>query len=313
MNQNRSNSISIQRFGSFYIQHKENENNYFLRNEEISADDSKKLDELENTIFSLQLITFALDGVERNFQELISSIENHETHLNDLGKENLNALPILDVIKGKLSVSQKIDNFLSSTSVFLCRTDKQLQYMYGKNSLEYKAWDKFRKDLHASSFSYKFIYQLRNYSQHRNLPFSKYLVSGKFEPVSNCLIFNADIIVVRDKLLEDGNELWNAPTKAELKIQPSEFDLLPFITEYLQYMRQLCLEALRFKNVQFVELNNYLDAITSENPVDTIPVIYIGESELENFPPPKAKIIPIEEFKCLLKEFNRLLAICEPE
>ena len=175
------------------------------------------------------------------------------------------------------------------------------------------AWDKLRKDLHASSFSYKFIYQLRNYSQHRNLPFSRYLVSGESEPVSNHMIFKADIIVVRDKLLEDGEDLWNASTKAELKTQPSEFDLLPFITEYLQHMRQLCLEALRFKNVQFVELNNYLGAITSKNPADTIPIIYVGESESENSPPPKAKIIPIEEFKCLLKEFNRLLTIFKPE
>lgn len=233
--------------------------------------------------------------------------------MNNLGRKNLNVLPILDVLEGKLSVSQKITNFLSSASAFLDRTDKQLQRIHNKDSSEYTAWDKLRKDLHASSFSYKFVYKLRNFSQHRDLPFNSYAVIGKRELESNHMIFRADIVMMRDKLLEDGKDFWDSSTKKELINQPPEFDLLPFITKYLQHMRQLCLKAIWIQNIKLVRLNNYLDTITSKNPVDTIPVIYTGESKSEDFPPSKVDFIPIEEFKYLLREFDRLITICEAE
>lgn len=304
-------NIEVKRPGYIYIHHRENKENIVVSNHILSADALKELNKVIGVIFDLQPIIFSLDEVERSFQELINSIKIHELNLNKLGKKKLNVLPILDVLEGKLSISQKITNLLSSASAFLCRTEHQLRCKHGENSEKFKVWKKLTNDIHASSFSYRFMYDLRNFTQHKNFPFNQYGVLGELDPKSNYMIFKVAIIVLRDKFLEADGRNYMKSSREGIQEQPPEFDLLPFITEYLHHLRRLCLETIWFQNVQLVECLKFLEAITSKNPEGVMPVIFIGESRSIDLPPEKFELIPIEELKYILREFDRLINACE--
>lgn len=141
------------------------------------ADVLAELHKTVGVIFKLQPIIFALDMVERNYQEFLDSIENYRSRLEDV-KPGL-PVGISTAMDGFLSASQKVTNFLSSTSAFLAQTEMQLRRIHGKDSPEFNSWDEKRKNLHAQSFSYRFLYELRNFAQHRNIPFSNLNIAGK--------------------------------------------------------------------------------------------------------------------------------------
>ena len=299
------------RSGYIYIQHRENKENIVVSNHILSADALKELEEATNVIFQLQPIVFSLDEVERSYQELITSIKVYQSNLNKLGEKNLNLLPFLDALEGKLSISRKITNFLSSASAFLYRTKHQLQYIHGKNSKEFEAWEELRKKIHATSFSYRFMYELRNFTQHRSFPFNKYGAKGKLDSESKNMTFEIEIMVVRDQFLDTEKKTnYLKYSREDIQKQLPEFDLLPFITEYLHHLRQLCLEPIWFQSMRLSECLTFFEKITSKNPERVIPVIFIGESKSKDFPPDKCELIPIKELKYILHEFDRLINVC---
>lgn len=313
MSQDKSKDIDSRRFGYIYLQHIENKFNYVVNHEVISANILNELNERIRVIFNLEPIITALVGVERNYLELLDSIENHRSLLNKLGAESLNVLPILVAMEGKLSATQKITNFLSSASAFLVQTETQIRRLHGKDSNELMVWNKTRKDLHASSFSYRFMYELRNFTQHDSLPFSTFKVLGTRASESVPMEFTTSITILRDWLLNKGYD-WKK-LKIEIERQPPEFDLLPFVTEYLNNLRQLCLASLKFCDSRLAECGSYLATITKKLklPEGTVPVIFDGESNSEDMPPPRVELIPMTEFKYLFQEYDRLLKVCDSQ
>jgi hypothetical protein len=43
-----------------------------------------------------------------------------------------------------------------------------------------------------------------------------------------------------------------------------------------------------------------------------VPDIYIGESPSKGIPPLRLEVIPTEQFEYLLREYDKLLNMCEP-
>lgn len=265
--------------------------------------------EVISVIFKLQPIIFAFNVIERNYQELTDSIQEHCSQLDN--SLTITAKPISLIMNGKILAIQKISNFLSSTSAFLDQTETQLRRVHGEDSPELNAWDEKRKDLHASTFSYRFLYELRHFSQHRSLPFSSFNIAGRRTSQNAPLLFRAEPLILRDELLKDG---WNwKKLQIEIQQQPPEFELLPLITEYLHCLRQLCLEAVQFQSVRLAECAHYFDTMrrSLEIPTGAVPVIFIGESTSKEIPPSRREAIPMEQFEYLLREYDKLLNTCE--
>lgn len=282
---------------------------FVVHKKNVGADVLVELHEIISVVFNLQPILISLEIIERNHLELIAALEAHQRTLNNLATSNEVSIP--QALEGVILSGQKISNFLSSASAFLAQTDRQLLILHGEDSPELNMWNERRKNLHASYFSYQFLYELRNYVQHRSLPLSNFNISGERSTENAPMIFKTGITILRDKLFDDGYD-WKK-IKKEIQKQHIEFDLLPLTTEYLHCLRQLGLEALKLQNIKLVECARYFEVMrrTLKIPVDAVPVIFVGESINKHEPPSRFEIIPVEQFAYVLKRYNELLNTCE--
>jgi len=292
----------IRRFG-YYIPKTDGTMDIFVHSTVADAETLTELNEIVGVVFKLQPIVFAFDIVERNYAQLLNSFDENLSKLNGLTTANISTSFAMDAL---VSVSQKVTNLLSSTSAFLSHTDRQLQKVYGKESTEWKMWDERRKDLHASSFAYRFLYELRNFAQHRDLPFSNLNFTGERSADDAPMVFKIGALIVRDGLLNDGYD-WKK-LRVEIQQQPAVFDLLPLIAEYLCCLRQLCLEAVKPQFERLVLCHHYFDAVTRtlKIPAGAIPVVFVGESASKGVPPSRIEIIPMEQFRYLLFKLNQI-------
>lgn len=308
MNQDMSATTDVRRFG-YYIP-KLGGTVDFIVHKAASADVLTEFHEICSVISNLQPIIFAFDIVERNFRELVDSIEEHRSQLNNSVTANAGLIPV--DMSGFVLVAQKVSNFLSSAGAFLTQTEIQLGSVHGKESPELKTWNTKRNDQHAACFSYRFLYELRNFSQHRSLPFSSLNIAGERASENAPMHFKTSALISRDGLFGVGYD-WKKSVEAEIRKQPSEFELQPLIAEYLHSLRQLCLEAVKLQGARLAECARYFDAVlrTLKIPMGAVPVIFIGESSSKKIPPSRLEIIPIEQFKYLLREYDKLLNTCE--
>jgi len=293
----------------YYIPKSDGTMDFDVHGKVAGADVLAELHEIISVVFNLQPVIFAFDIVERNYRELLAALDSHRLRLNNLSTPNI--VPMSVIMDGIILAGQKISNFLSSASAFLAQTETQLRSVHGSDSPELNSWNEERKNLHASHFSYRFLYELRNFAQHRSLPLSNFNISGERSSKDAPMVFKTGATILRDGLLADGYD-WKK-IRVEIQHQPTEFDLLPLIAGYLRSLCQLCLEAVKLQNVQLVECARYFDAVrrTLDIPMGAVPVIFIGESKLEEMPPSRFEVIPMEQFSYLLQKYKVLLKACE--
>ena len=308
MNQKKAAAAEIRRFGYYTPQ----SNGTIDSVVNATALDSHALAELHkivSVVFNLQPIIFDFKMLERNYQELIDSIEEYRSQLIKIAQSLV--VPISIVTDGLISASQKVNNLLSSASSFLSHTETNLRRIHGKDSSAYTTWDEKRKNIHAASFSYRFLYELRNFAQHRSIPISRINIAGKRVADVGPIDFKVDLLILRDELLNDGYN-WKK-LQPEIKQQPMEFNLLPLADEYLHGLRQICLDALKLQSNQLTLCGKYFDAWTStmNMPVGAIPVIYTGVSKSpEDVPPSRFDVLPMEQYQYILREYSQLVKAC---
>lgn len=278
----------------------------------VNADVLAEFHENSSVVFNLQPIIFALDVVERNYRELVDATELHQSQLSS--SMVASSRPISVVMDGFVLIVQKISNFLSSTTAFLDQTRTQLSRVHGEDSPELNAWNIKRNNLHASSFSYRFLYQLRNFAQHSSLPFSNLFIGGKRVTDNSTMLFKINAMISRDGLFGPGFT-WEKKIEVEIRKQSAEIELLSFIPEYLRILRKLCMEAVQLHNVQLAVCTDYFEAVrrTLKIPMGAVPVIFVGELNSKGTPPSQFEYIPLEQFEYLLREYNRLLDASHPE
>jgi len=68
------------------------------------------------------------------------------------------------------SLNRRLSNLLSSIRLFLDHSEFAFKRKYGKKSEEVEAFKKYASEKYDSSFSYRFVYKLRNYVQHCGIP-----------------------------------------------------------------------------------------------------------------------------------------------
>lgn len=310
MSQGSAESTEIRRFG-YYVPKPDGTMDIFVHSIVADSDVLAELNEIVGVVFKLQPIVFAFDIVEKNYSEFVNLIKEYELKLSSLNAANIAPVPI--ALDAMISVSQKITNFLSSTSAFFAHTDKQLQKLHGKDSVERNTWDENRKDLHAGSFAFRFLYELRNFAVHRDLPFSSLNFSGERCPEDDSMAIKMGALIAREGLLNDGYD-WKK-LRAQIQQQPATFDLLPLMSEYLVCLRQLCLEAAKPQIGKLILCANYFDVVikTLNIPAGAVPVIFIGESASKGTPPSRHEVIPIEQFKYLACKLGQHRETCESQ
>jgi hypothetical protein len=110
MSQDTSVTTDVRRFG-YYMPQRDGTVDFLVYGRVAGADVLAELHEIIRVVFNLQPIIFAFDVVERNYRELVESVEDHRSRLNNLA--TINAVPISVAVDGIVSAAQKVSNFLS--------------------------------------------------------------------------------------------------------------------------------------------------------------------------------------------------------
>jgi hypothetical protein len=130
-----------------------------------------------------------------------------------------------------IDINRFILNLLSSIRTYLDHTETRLNRNFGKSSEEYKLFETLKSECFDSSFSYGFLYKLRNYSQHCGLP------SGSIRYGDNQNGKYLKIILVRDNLLQDFD--WGTVVRPQLEKQNQEFDIFPLFEEKILLLEKI--------------------------------------------------------------------------
>lgn len=162
--------------------------------------------------------------VELNYKDFKSRIENITKRLAQ-GNLYIEEQEYLH-----LEVNRLILNFLSSVRTYLDHTETRFKREYGANSEEFMLFKSETIKAYDENFEYRFLYKLRNFSQHCGLPAGSLKTSSFIENGIEKHVLKLSLL--RDDLLKNFD--WGNPITKELTNQEELFDLLYLIdTKYI--------------------------------------------------------------------------------
>jgi hypothetical protein len=121
-----------------------------------------------------------------------------------------------------LEVNRLILNLLSSIRTYLNHTETKLKREYGVESDEFKMFKIETSRAYDENFAYRFLYKLRNFSQHCGLPAGSVKLSSFNE--NGLAKYILQLSIQRDDLLSKFD--WGNPITDDLRQQEEFFDIL---------------------------------------------------------------------------------------
>ncbi|MDP1383370.1 hypothetical protein Q8G31_27015 [Priestia megaterium] len=123
------------------------------------------------------------------------------------------------------NVNRMLINYLSSMKMFVDHTEIKFKKHYGAKSDIFKKWKTLTSREYDEHFAYRFLYKLRNYTQHIGFPIDSVSISHVDR--------DKRVIVpyfVRDRLLESSFD-WDGRLKKDLKEQSNDFRIFPLLNK----------------------------------------------------------------------------------
>ncbi|TCZ79389.1 hypothetical protein E0485_05875 [Paenibacillus albiflavus] len=185
-------------------------------------------------------------------------------------------------------------NYLAAFRAFLDHWDTHLKRSYGEESVSYQKFKEGTAVEFDAYFSYRFIYELRNYTLHLDMPLSS--LTGKIDDNDN---ISVEIMVNRDKLLNT----YKWPKKVKLIDMPVEFDINIHILQSFECLKRIQNIALNLGDINKVYNSAiYLDNIKIANTGNcSFGLVEHDGQTKETYKPQKIIPLPIMEASEILK------------
>ncbi|RYH74833.1 hypothetical protein EVU94_07395 [Flavobacteriaceae bacterium 144Ye] len=167
-----------------------------------------------------------------------------------------------------MNANKLILNTLMSFKLFIDNAEVFLKRKYGKDSKEAKGFILLTNNLFDTSFAYRFLNKLRNYSVHLGFPLEVVLFHIDFNSHSpEKSEHSAKLVLNTEKLLKE-KKLFGAKIHNELQNQKGELDLIPLIREISHHI---------------IELQKYIYSLQKEELTDSIENIemFVGNHKTE--------------------------------
>lgn len=265
-----------------------------ILNADFSLDSYRELYRNSKVILDLQPIAILFEAVQINFNELNSSFNIGINFTKNMKPGKGVVFQYLSLMS---DLSVKITNFITSANTFLVNSECNL-----KKTSEHFEWNEYRNNLHKSSFSYRFTYELRNYSQHHSLPISSLNVNQDKTKDKITLLVN----MKRDELLSCGYK-WGK-IKNDIQSCDEVFDLYPHLNKYMKIIEELFSKYIDVKSAKLQETIIYFAKLNStfKFPEKSVPVVFVGEAENDKPVPKHHEMIPFENLDWLLSICNKV-------
>lgn len=129
-------------------------------------------------------------------------------------------------------------NFLSTFRTYLDHTESMLKGKYGKESENTKRFLTLCSEQFDNYFSYRFLYKLRNYTQHCGMPLGSLTINSKaIDNKSKDIINYLAIFFDRDTLLKNYDS-WTV-IKNEIEKLPTKIEITPFVDEVMECISKI--------------------------------------------------------------------------
>ncbi len=225
--------------------------------------------------------------VDSSYDDLKRTINNNETYLIEEDKKSYIEIDVYgDTLERMVELNKCVLNILTATSLFFIKAEALTKNQFGEDSEELLRFTLLRNKLHAENVSYRFCYELRNYSQHYGIPLNNMRVN--FTRDKKPFLVAG---VHKSKFLE-GSYNWSKYGRDALAEFDDKFDLIPHVVSYVgitnQLFRQLfsrCEDNLiEFQKVVQIILNNAQCPKAAPYRLTTDFSGYLNELETEYIP-----------------------------
>lgn len=246
-----------------------------------------------------------LDFILANDNEIIDFLNNSLRNLTRLSM-SFNRLKREDYDYVYSNTNRLVLNYLSSVKTFTEHLETFFKRKFQENSQELTELKKLLALIFDNSFSYRFFYKLRNYTQHVGLPIHNIQFKTYFKQEEKfSLKGDLKISFDRDKLLADFKK-WGQ-VKEDLEKMDELFDMVPRLNEVTHDMMEIS------RNVGLIMKPKLLDALehidelighlnTNNGEVFIAVNIQTKENgELANY---ESIIIPFGIIELIRNEFN---------
>jgi hypothetical protein len=253
-----------------------------------------EFDVITKPVLDLIPILWAFEAANLSHLEIRVALEDVDDRLRNTSVGPIGGIAL--VHDAETLVQQRVMSFLSSVKSFLGHTETALKRLYGKPSLELQNFKDHTHRLFDAHFSYRFLDQLRNMSQHVALPISFFNINAQRPNGASDPVYEIELRLDRAHLLATWME-WKPIVKRELAEQPPQFDLLPLLDEEVSWLTELCCGVFSAHTDRIRTCLAYLSTLLRmiQPPPGAIPVLWVGESILPGVPPPGIEILPLEQ------------------
>ncbi len=128
--------------------------------------------------------------------------------------------------EGMIEVNRHFLNFLTAVRQFLDHTETRLKREYAENSEVLTVFRTSTATSFDGVFAYRFMYKLRNFSQHCGTPVGIVDFESKAIGNSGMTMHSLHLLFNAEQLLHDGGDLWG-PVRADLRKLGSQFPVDP--------------------------------------------------------------------------------------
>ncbi len=139
--------------------------------EPLSVKDYRKIEISLNLVSEFQYYKRLKEFVALNFKEITAFLDSSPKKIKEV-KFSVDYIKDSDVEFVKIELNRLLMNYLSSIRTYLDHSETKLKKRYGKSSSEFDNFKKCTSEFYDNKFAYRFIYKLRNYAQHIELPIS---------------------------------------------------------------------------------------------------------------------------------------------
>ncbi len=288
----------------YYIKRDDGKLDLCIHKKDFDQSCIDELDHYSQVIFKLQPTIISYEMVNLSYYELKKHIELQKNiWLEQLtpGKGSIDT-----AIDYLAESTQKVTNLLSSATSFLSSTQVKLRKDYGEEANQYTEWNNLRNSLHGDNFSYRLLYELRNYSQHYNIP-----IAGVDIHLSGIMtetpIAGTTLYINTIELLNSGWD-WNRALKSEISALGKKENLMPLIDDYVCIIKKLVFSFFSIFQKELVECYQYMKALhrVLQVPINAVPVVFVGDTKQGQPVPNSIEYIPAEQMFWLFKKYQEL-------
>jgi hypothetical protein len=172
----------------------------------------------------LALNNFVNDALEKLIEDFDTITDSSTVHRNNI----------------YLNFNRHLLNYLSSLRTFIDHAKTNFSKRYGSNSLELEKLNSILNTNYENSFAYRFLYKLRNYSQHCGLPVEDIYFSFENDINTKKTSGDLELNFNRDLLLHKYDS-WGK-VKKDLTETSNLFKVIPLIKEIMQILTDTSIE-----------------------------------------------------------------------